>query len=461
MRRFVSPVLVALAAMLIASTGALSAPVDDPFEPCKSAADGTSCDDGAACTTGSVCQRGACVSRSPTCRNYSDAQDRSYCSLETGACVSVTEPCAPFFPQPNGQPNRCLPNYGIDAATGECLYDPTPAQSCVPPGCFDARCNPDTGGCEPDLDSPRTQQCGTDDFCQPRPDCVHRTCFYESCTPIGSPANCDTITNLVCEIRPTGGLSQPFNPSWCQVSPPNGGPNGTINGCSESRGCANYQIAECAAPNPCETLVRDPNHVVIGEIDGHERVLEQCCTYEPRDCAAEFGNAPNFDYACEVVGTQGVCRATPNTRSLAAKVTVVKPGEVFKFVAKGRFTLPDPSTENPAVEGATLTFNGTTGGQTYQLPAAGWKGLGPHRDGSKGFKFKDAVCDVVVKRTVVKGGCKKDTGDFGPLPESGPVHVTLAIGSGTHYCVECGGKTVGNPAKIFKRSDCALPAACP
>ena len=30
--------------------------------------------------------------------------------------------------------------------------------------------------------------------------------------------------------------------------------------------------------------------------------------------------------------------------------------------------------------------------------------------------------------------------DFGPLPEPGPVHVTLAIGSGTHYCVECGGE---------------------
>ncbi|MEO6026405.1 MAG: hypothetical protein ABIR79_06015 [Candidatus Binatia bacterium] len=148
-------------------------------------------------------------------------------------------------------------------------------------------------------------------------------------------------------------------------------------------------------------------------------------------------------------------------RALAAKVTVVKPGEVFKFVARGRFTLPDPASENPGVEGATLTFGGATGGQTYPLPAAGWKGLGPHRDGSKGFRFKSDACKVVVKRTVVKGECKHDTGDFGPLPEPGPVHVVLAVGNDTHYCVECGGKATGNPDKVVKRFDCSLPAACP
>jgi hypothetical protein len=36
------------------------------------------------------------------------------------------------------------------------------------------------------------------------------------------------------------------------------------------------------------------------------------CTYRPKDCAGQFGNNSNYTYSCEVVGTEGVCRATPN-----------------------------------------------------------------------------------------------------------------------------------------------------
>jgi hypothetical protein len=147
---------------------------------------------------------------------------------------------------------------------------------------------------------------------------------------------------------------------------------------------------------------------------------------------------------------------------IPAKVAVIKPGKLFKFVSTGTFTLPDPGTDNPTSEGGSLCFQGTTGGKTYTLDAACWKGLGPGGDGSKGFKCKDATCKaVIVKENVIKGVCKPDTGDFGPLPEPGPVVILLAVGSGTtNYCAECGGTPKGNDAKIFKRKECAAPGAC-
>ena len=65
-----------------------------------------------------------------------------------------------------------------------------------------------------------------------------------------------------------------------------------------------------------------------------------------------------------------------------------------------------------------------------------------------------------MKRTVVKGLCKSDTGTIG-LPEPGPLSVVLRIGDGTRYCGECGGVQKGNGDAVFKRKACAAPAACP
>jgi hypothetical protein len=152
---------------------------------------------------------------------------------------------------------------------------------------------------------------------------------------------------------------------------------------------------------------------------------------------------------------------TPTSNPIPGKATLIKPAKLFKFVAKGTFPLPNPLTDNPTTEGGTLSFVGTTGGQTYGLPAACWKGLGPGGDGSKGFKCKDAICrSVVVKEKVIKGTCKPDTGTF-RLPESGDVDIVLTIGTGMRYCARCGGTVAGNPDDVFKRQDCAAPAACP
>jgi hypothetical protein len=150
------------------------------------------------------------------------------------------------------------------------------------------------------------------------------------------------------------------------------------------------------------------------------------------------------------VEAQGCECVACNATVMGVKVMIVKPGQLFKFVAKGTFPLPDPSTDDPTTGGGSLEFAGGTGGQTYALAANGWQAL------SAGFKFRGDPCKVViVKEHVIKGVCQPDTGDFGPLPEAGAVTLSLSLGSGaTPYCASCGGAARGNPDRIFKRKDC-------
>lgn len=159
--------------------------------------------------------------------------------------------------------------------------------------------------------------------------------------------------------------------------------------------------------------------------------------------------------------------ATPVTSTtlpgqpVALRVALVRPTRVFRFVARGTFPLPDPAADDPRAEGGVLAFAGASGGATYALPGAGWRGLGPGRDGSRGFRFKGRPCRaVIVRANVVKGFCRGDTGTIG-LPESGPLSVTLTVGDGTRYCALCGGVARGKPTKVFKRVSCAAPPACP
>jgi hypothetical protein len=158
--------------------------------------------------------------------------------------------------------------------------------------------------------------------------------------------------------------------------------------------------------------------------------------------------------------------ATPTTTlpppvPVAVRVAVVKPSRLFRFVARGTFPLPDPSIDDPRNEGGTLAFVGTTGGATYTLARSGWRGIGPKKDGSRGFRFAGYPCRVVViKPTALKGVCRNDTGTVG-LPEPGPLGIVLRIGDGTRYCGACGGVAKGNASVLFKRTACAAPATCP
>lgn len=261
---------------------------------CRFAAAGTACNDGNPNTIDSCNATGACVGRYQTttcgaCRDPNDPQDRSYCDLTTNQCVRQTAPCPPFFIEANGTENKCVANSGRDANTGQCLYQP---KVCGPrEGCFQSSfCDPADGECKVNPNEGENVNCfGNDDECRSPPGgCEQGTCSFQVCNPLSSLENCGTVVYVECINT---------NRSSCQTPVPDDAAAGTYRGCQEGVGCL-YTAVSCAQPsNPCEELVRDPN-------------AAGCCTYRPRDCAAEFGNNPYYTYSCDPTATSGVCRAT-------------------------------------------------------------------------------------------------------------------------------------------------------
>jgi hypothetical protein len=162
-------------------------------------------------------------------------------------------------------------------------------------------------------------------------------------------------------------------------------------------------------------------------------------------------------------GCPGLTTATTTTTlppgsgtPFAANVVVLRPGRLAKLVAKG---LPAGSlvAADPTGAGATLQVSGTTGSASYPLPASGWKPVG--RRQPKGFKFKGETCRASLVRRRLAAVCRGDTGAL-RLPEPGPLEVVLVVGTEA-YCAECGGRTAGRPARVFKRKGCPAPATCP
>jgi len=225
------------------------------------------------------------------CRNPNDAQDRSYCDPTINQCVRQTAECAPYFVDAQGNQNLCQPNYGRDPQTGQCLYR---AKVCNnPTGCFNSSCNPTTGNCELVTDDPRAVFIcgGSDSACSTPPQgCPDDTCRKFVCDPDAGSQNCATLVTNNCYAS---------NPSTCQVGVPISNEQDiTEFSCQIGNGCV-YTATVCAPPaDPCQELVRDPN-------------TTGCCTYRARDCAAEFGNNPNFTYSCDPTATNSVCIATP------------------------------------------------------------------------------------------------------------------------------------------------------
>lgn len=261
---------------------------------CTYAAADSTCYDGNPNTIDSCNAAGVCVGRFQTttcgaCRDPNDAQDKSYCDLTTNQCVRQIEDCPPFFIEADGSQNKCQSNYGRDSSTGQCLYRP---KQCVATGCLGTTCNPTSGACELVTSGPRFIACGgRDDSCSipANGGCPTNTCQFASCLPgTGDPSNCALSTSINCVAQ---------NRSSCQVGVPASTPQ-QINSqsCQLGSGCV-YAATACAPPsNPCEELVRDGN-------------ASGCCTYQPRDCAAEFGNNPNFTYSCDPTAINGVCQA--------------------------------------------------------------------------------------------------------------------------------------------------------
>ena len=154
---------------------------------------------------------------------------------------------------------------------------------------------------------------------------------------------------------------------------------------------------------------------------------------------------------------------------IALRVYLNKPGRSTKFLSKGTFVLPDPTTDNPVNEGGQITFSEGASTETIVLPSVNWSALGSP-PGAKGFKYTDpsgATCKKLrVTGTVIKGICKPTVPGTPPFDAGSdpPISIVLIIGGGTQrYCGECpnGGEQKGNPLQRTKVKDCLAPAACP
>lgn len=163
----------------------------------------------------------------------------------------------------------------------------------------------------------------------------------------------------------------------------------------------------------------------------------------------------------------GAARAADN--SVPGKITILKPGKlakgIFKPVSPATFPLDgDPTTGPAALEVFDTTTPGA-GAVLYNLPAAGWKGLG-NPAGAKGYKYKGAgtptdPCKVVlVKQQIVKFVCKGSGITLTP-PVAGELAAVLTTQPGSRYCASFGGTDVKNETDLVKRKDAPAPGACP
>src|SRR6185503_17894913 len=170
-----------------------------------------------------------------------------------------------------------------------------------------------------------------------------------------------------------------------------------------------------------------------------------------------------------LLSTNTASAADEPNELMPGRILLIKNGTIAKFVAKPTvaFDLPDANNA-PTAEGASLAIFDTGGpaGDTYTLPAGGWKGLG-NPAGSKGYKYKGAgtvgdPCRVVlVKAKVVKAVCKGG-GVQMATPFTGDAGIVLAVGTDTkNYCLLFGGTTVKNDPTQLKRKNAPAPGACP
>ncbi len=163
---------------------------------------------------------------------------------------------------------------------------------------------------------------------------------------------------------------------------------------------------------------------------------------------------------------------------IPGKVTIVKPGNIAKFVSKipTGVALPSPgSGEDPTVAGAELHLFDTTdpgaGEVTFVLHQSGWKGLG-NPAGSKGYKYKgqddtmdpNGTCKIVLlKEKVIKAACQGAAVALQP-PFADTEGVILGVPAGTvatQYCAEFGGDETKNDSGMLKRKNASAPASCP
>src|SRR5262249_44106415 len=151
--------------------------------------------------------------------------------------------------------------------------------------------------------------------------------------------------------------------------------------------------------------------------------------------------------------------ALPGT-SLEMKTT--KDGTLVQLEAhaKADFGLPSPPVA-PTVEGATLLVSdvGAATQQAFELPAAGWKGLGRPK-GKGGYKFasKGGPCTKAkLKATHLSARCLASALT---LPAVGDITIEFVSSSAKRYCGAFGGLEKRNDDEKLKRVQ-APPSPCP
>jgi len=116
--------------------------------------------------------------------------------------------------------------------------------------------------------------------------------------------------------------------------------------------------------------------------------------------------------------------------------------------------------DTPSVGGASVHIYSATDAYCAILPpGANWKSPGGNK-----WKYKDAASKNIAQikdgRILVK--IKEDTLDYSLAdnapPGQGAVNVQVQFGTGTRYCMRCGGTVVKDDAAKFLAKDCAATA---
>lgn len=153
--------------------------------------------------------------------------------------------------------------------------------------------------------------------------------------------------------------------------------------------------------------------------------------------------------------------------SLVLKDNPAKPEKKTLALAAQDKTMTVDTTgsgSDPRVTGATLRVAAGAGDafdDTYVLPAARWKPIGPASN-PKGYKYKDpqgAIRALVLRSKLVtatgKGTALGHT--LGASPE--PVDIVLATGD-ARFCLRFGGTVTFKASKRFAAKGAAAPSAC-
>ena len=128
--------------------------------------------------------------------------------------------------------------------------------------------------------------------------------------------------------------------------------------------------------------------------------------------------------------------------------------------------LGEGSRDDPTLSGGRLRLRSAQFDDTYDLPASGWKRIGPP-GGGQGWTYRDhALLSGPIESAEIRPGRIRVSGKGAQLDDvlavnPDPVTVVLQLGhTGERECVSLGGTTAFRPQKYFRARDAPPPASC-